>query len=95
MMLKILGRLVGAICLVYIDDVVVWGDSAEECLANVKEVVQTLRKKGLMCNGEKCCLLTTKIELLGHIIEKGCIKPQSSKLEPLKFLEPPKSVVQV
>ena len=75
MMLKTLGNLVGAICLVYIDDVVVWGDSAEQCLENVTKVVLILKSKGLMCNGEKYCLLTTKIELLGHIIESGRIKP--------------------
>lgn len=74
-MLRILGNLVGAICLVYIDDVVVWGDTATECLESVKKVVQTLKSKCLMCNGEKCCLLTTRIELLGHIIESGRIKP--------------------
>ena len=94
-MLNILGNLVGATCLVYIDDVVVWGDTATECLQNMKEVVKTLKAKGLMCNGEKCCLLTTRIELLGHIIESGRIKPQAMKLEPLRFIETPKRVVEV
>ena len=85
----------GSICLVYIDDVVVWGSTAEQCLQNVKTVVELLRSKGLLCNGEKCCLLTTKIELLGHIIERGRIRPQASKLEPLRSLETPKTVRDV
>ena len=75
MMNKILGSMIGSICLVYIDDVVVWGVTPGECLANVKTVVCKLREHGLLCNGEKCCLLSTKIELLGHIIESGCIIP--------------------
>jgi Reverse transcriptase (RNA-dependent DNA polymerase) len=71
MMTKLLGDLIGKICLVYIDDVVIWGDTAEECLANVQRVVRLLRRHGLLCNGEKCCLLSTRIELLGHVIERG------------------------
>ena len=75
MMNKILGSMIGSICLVYIDDVVVWGVTPGECLANVKTVVCKLREHGLLCNGEKCCFLSTKIELLGHIIESGRIMP--------------------
>ena len=61
--------------LVYIDDVVIWGQSAAECLRNVRLVVTRLREKGLLCNGEKCCLLSKRIELLGHIISEGSVKP--------------------
>lgn len=75
MMNRILGSLIGSICLVYIDDVVVWGADPEECLANVKIVVRKLREHGLLCNGEKCCLLSTRIQLLGHVIESGRVMP--------------------
>lgn len=61
--------------MVYIDDVVVWGADPEECLANVKIVVRKLREHGLLCNGEKCCLLSTRIQLLGHVIESGRVMP--------------------
>jgi hypothetical protein len=40
MMGNILGDLVGDCCLVYIDDVVIWGNTAEECLNNVRRVVR-------------------------------------------------------
>ena len=89
MMGNILGDLIGDCCLVYIDDVVIWGDTAEECLANVHRVVRRLREHGVLCNGEKCCLLSTRIELLGHTIESGRIYPQAWKLEPLKGVGPP------
>lgn len=62
-------------CLIYIDDVVVWGNSPEECLKNVTDIVQTLKRAGITCNGEKCCFLSTQIELLGHIVEQGQLKP--------------------
>lgn len=71
--MKVLGEIVGEVCLVYIDDVVIWGDTAAECLENVKVVVRKLRRHGLLCNGEKCCLLSRRIELLGHVIQQGRI----------------------
>lgn len=92
MMNKILGPLIGSICLVYIDDVVIWGATAQECLANVTTVVRRLREHGLLCNGEKCCLLSTRIELLGHIIESGRILPQTWKLDALRVAPEPKTV---
>ena len=94
-MTKILGPLIGCICLVYIDDVVVWGSTADECLRNVVTVVRKLREQGLLCNGSKCCLLSKRIELLGHIIEEGRVKPQVSKLEPLRLAAPPRNVREV
>ena len=74
----------GKICLIYIDDVVIWGDSAQECLQRVEEVVMRLKDNGVICNGEKCCLLSTKMELLGHTIHAGRIYPQTWKLQPLR-----------
>lgn len=68
MMQNILGELIGDTCLVYIDDVVCWGNTPEECLSNVRVVMDRLASKGIMCNGAKCCFLSTEIELLGHIV---------------------------
>ena len=70
-----LGNLLGEVCLVYIDDVVIWGDTPEECSANVKKVMQCLVDAGIMCNGAKYCFYSEEIELLGHIVSKGCVKP--------------------
>ena len=95
MMNKILGSLIGKICLVYIDDVVIWGTTPAECLANVKTVVRRLRAHGLLCNGEKCYLLATKIELLGHVIDSGRILPQTWKLDALQVAPAPKTIQQV
>ena len=87
-MTKELGDMVGTICLVYIDDVVVWGDTPEECLENVRRVMKRLYAVGLQCNGAKCCFLSTEIELLGHIIANGVVKPQTWKLDSVKNIRP-------
>ena len=35
-----LGELIGKTCLVYIDDVVVWGDTPEEVLERMQEIIE-------------------------------------------------------
>jgi hypothetical protein len=35
---------------------------------------------GLRLNGEKSCFLTKKLEVLGHWVEAGLLKPDSEKL---------------
>lgn len=65
----------GECCLVYIDDVVVWGDSPVDVLRNTERVVARLRAAGVTLNGAKCCFLSEEIELLGHTVTKGFVKP--------------------
>ena len=51
-----------------IDDVVVWGATPEEVVANTQVVMGRMATAGLHLNGAKCCFLVKEIELLGHQI---------------------------
>ena len=83
-MSSVLGDLVGKVCLVYIDDVVVWGATPQEVLANTRTVMERMAAAGLRLNGAKCCFLAREIELLGHRIVGNQLMPQTHKLENLK-----------
>lgn len=50
---------------------------------------------GLEINWKKCQLLQTKIEYLGHVIEKGTVKPAPSKTEAIANFPEPRSIKQV
>ncbi|KRZ65375.1 Retrovirus-related Pol polyprotein from transposon, partial [Trichinella papuae] len=64
--------LVGSDCLVYLDDVIVFGKTAEEHTARLREVFRRLQEVGLKVEPEKCRLMKRKVAYLGHIIsEKG------------------------
>ena len=52
----------------YIDDVVVWGTTLEEVIANTWVVMGQMVAAGLRLNGTKCCFLAMEIEPLGHQI---------------------------
>ena len=53
----------------YIDDVVVFGETEEECLSNLKIVLQTAEKFGLRFKWSKCSFMKTEIDFLGHTVE--------------------------
>ena len=66
--------------LVYLDDVICWGDSLKEMEDVITVIVTSLDAAGLKLNGEKSCFLTKRLEILGHWVESGVIKPDHGKL---------------
>ena len=62
-------------CLVYLDDIIVFGNSFEVALHNLNLVFQRLRKAGLKLKPSKCFLFRQAVEYLGHIVTKDGIQP--------------------
>ncbi|KRY24768.1 Retrovirus-related Pol polyprotein from transposon 17.6, partial [Trichinella britovi] len=69
--------------LVYLDDVIVFGRTAEEHTARLQEVLDRLRKVGLKVKPEKCQLMKRKVAYLGHIISEKGIATDPSKTRAL------------
>ena len=46
---KALGHLIGKICHVYLDDIIIWLESEAEHIANIGKVMQVLCNEGLIC----------------------------------------------
>ena len=67
-------------CIVYLDDIICWADSLEEMEDILTKVCEAMTEAGLKLNGEKSCFLTRKLEVLGHWVEAGMLKPDSEKL---------------
>ena len=55
-------------CFVYIDDIIVFGNTYEEYMQNMKEVLQKLAEHGLTINPKKCSFGQRDIKYLGHIL---------------------------
>ena len=55
---------------VYLDNILVTGLSVENHLYNLKVVLSKLDKAGLHLNKDKCKFMKTKVEYLGHIIDR-------------------------
>ncbi|GLB45013.1 putative retrotransposable element tf2 155 kda protein type 1-like [Lyophyllum shimeji] len=73
--------LIGNICHVYLDDIVIWSNSVEEHEQNVRRVLEALRKARLFCSMKKSTLFTTELDFLGHHISSRGIEPDSDKVE--------------
>jgi hypothetical protein len=82
---KVLKTLIYTSVLVYLDDVICWADSLQEMENVLAIVITSLEAAGLKLNGEKSCFLTRKVEVLGHWIESGLIKPNHGKLNWLQL----------
>ena len=82
---RVLKDLIYENAIVYLDDIICWGDSLDEMQCTITKIVSALEEAGLKLNGEKSCFLTRKLEVLGHWVESGLIKPDHEKLHWLQL----------
>jgi len=86
---KILKGIKGVICLM--DDILVYGKTAEEHWDRLREVLVRIEKSGMTLKKEKCEFGCTEIKFLGHLVSNTGIKPDPAKVEAILGLTPPTS----
>ena len=91
-MQSVLRSLVGKSVLVYLDDIIVIGDSVEEHLKNLIDVLDALERKGLKIKLEKCKFFQESVQFLGHIVSAKGIMPCWDKVEAIRNFPRPKTV---
>ena len=67
------------ICLVYLEDIVVFAGSAEEHLQRLEVVFQRLLTEGLEIKPGNCSFFRRSVALLGHIVSKDGIETDPEK----------------
>jgi hypothetical protein len=65
---NILGDSIYRHCFVFIDDIVIWGNDAEELIANAREVFAKLVKHRCKLKVKKCIFGARKVKYLGFIV---------------------------
>ncbi|GFV21746.1 retrovirus-related Pol polyprotein from transposon 17.6 [Trichonephila clavipes] len=83
------------IVIIYMDDIIIPSSEELDGLNRLTRVLETASECGLELNFKKCNFLRSKIEFLGHIIEKGTIKPSLDKTKEVQNFPEPKNVKQV
>ncbi len=58
---KVFDGLIGKSCLVYLDDVIIYGKTFKETLANLRLVMAHLREHNLLAKARKCELFERSI----------------------------------
>ena len=64
----VLCRLTFEACMVYLDDIIIFGPHYDTHLSRLRLVFERVRKAGLKLKASKCCLLQRKVSFLGHVV---------------------------
>ena len=81
--------------LIYIDDLLIYGNSFDQHFDRFKEVLSRLRHANLKLAPKKCHVLKRQITYLGHQIVDGIVKPDPAKTKIIDEYPVPKSIKEV
>ena len=70
--------------LVYLDDILITGASAEEHASNLTQVLPRLQEAGLCLCKDKCEFMVPTVRYLGHVIDASGLHPFTDKLEAVR-----------
>jgi len=82
-------------CLVYLDDIIVYSSIVEEHLLRLKKLFDRLRIADLKLKPSKCSLLVTEVNFLGHLASGEGVATDPSKIELVKVWPTPLDVKEV
>jgi len=86
----LLGGLKWKSCLVYLEDIIVFSQSAGEHVEHLREVFTALRGAGVALKAKNCHLFQEEVEFLGHIVGWGELKVKDKNIRGLKEASPPR-----
>lgn len=82
------------IAVLYLDDIVVYGNSFSNHLENLQKVLDRLSAAGLKLKPKKCHLMQKEIAFLGHVVSKSGTRTDPAKIAAVKDMQRPKTVTQ-
>ena len=92
---KVLVGLTWKICVPYLDDIIIFSSTPEEHLERLRLVFQRFRAHNLKINPDKCDFFKMKVQFLGHIVSKGGLEVDPSKIEAVQKFPVPRSQTEV
>ena len=78
-----------------VDDILVFGDTHEQHDQRLEAVSKSIEDNGVTPNIEKCKFAEKKIQFLGHLISKGEIEADPSKVEAITQMEAPTKMLKL
>ncbi|RYP44155.1 hypothetical protein DL768_009354 [Monosporascus sp. mg162] len=89
---RALAGLVDTICIVYLDDILIYSRDEAEHQQHVRSVLERLRQWGLYANPDKCVFHTKKVTFLGFVISPEGISMDPEKVRAIQEWQEPSSV---
>ena len=95
LMEECLGELHLKVCLIFLDDVIVFSRTFEEHIERLAQVFAKLRENNLKLSPKKCCFFQRKVSYVGHVVSEQGIEPDPRKIEKVKQWPRPKNAEEV
>ena len=95
LMEQVLAGLPLSTALVYLDDILVPGQSFSHQLTNLRKVFERLRAAKLKLSPKKCLLFRREVKYLGHVVSKNGISPDPDKVNAVMSWPTPTSATEV
>ena len=83
------------ICLIYLDDIIVFSKNFPDHLKRLEMVLDRVSKAGLKLKPEKCQLFKPEVSFLGHLVSGNGILPNPDNIAKILSLPVPKNVKEV
>ena len=83
------------ICLIYLDDIIVYGAGFYPALDRLKAVWRRTREANLKLKPTKCCLMRGQVPFLGHIVSRQGVGVNPAKTEAVEQWPTPTSIKDV
>jgi len=84
LMESVMGSLNLQVCLLYLDDIIVFSDSFESQLYRLELVLSKLEEAGLKLKPSKCNLFQRQVKYLGHVLSERGIETDPAKIEKVR-----------
>jgi len=72
------------ICVIYLDDIIIFSETYEEHLERIDLVISRLKAANLKLGPDKCHFFLKKVHFLGHIVSGEGIETDPAKIEKVK-----------
>ena len=95
LMEECLGDLHHRICLIYLDDIIIFAKSFQEHQERLRQVLQRLRDCGIKLSPGKCALCMKRVKYVGHIVSETGIEPDEEKTRKVQEWPQPKTSEEV
>lgn len=92
---NILRGLQNEVCLVYLDDVIIFSTSLQEHIEKLKQVFTRLRDSKFKIQLEKSEFLRKEVQYLGHVVSSEGVKPNPDKINAVKNFPIPKTPKEI
>ena len=87
--------LIHNICEIYLDDIIIWGESINELSQRLEQLLQRAEKYNIIFNPEKCRFGMTEVEYVGHVINSQGLSFTQAKRDKVDQFRLPSNIKEM